>query len=219
MNMASLSNTLSGQSKEQTRGFLSRLKNEFLESPLASNVVLGFILAGFEKLVELDFACPCRPLYNACFAAAYIVLPGVVASVVMLCIQGCRKTSDIKHRVLLGIVPFLMWLILAFFDGQYYACAKTYWSGRFVMVDKSDHQKWCEPDNSTLSQENMSHTQQWYFHSQLIGLVILVISTIAFGVQQLKSKYCKCCEQDSQGQAIGSNNNASDIALTEAPVE
>lgn len=143
------------------------MKSKFINSPLASNVVLGFILAGFEKLVESEFACPCRPEWNALFASAYFVFPGVIASVLMLCSQGCKlKTrQELKHLILFGIVPSMMWLILLFLDGQYYACAKTDCSGS--IVDNTAYQKWCKPDNSTSSQEKMSQTQQWFYHSQV----------------------------------------------------
>lgn len=160
--------------------FISTLKSS-IKSPLASNVVLGLILAGLEKLVELEFACPCKPTLNAVFASAYFILPGVTVFVLMLCIQGrkCKTSQERENLVFYGVVPIITWLILMFLDGQYYACAKTNWSGRFVIVDKAAPEKWCEPDNTTLSVERMSQTQQWYFQSQvrnnLISLKLFIV--------------------------------------------
>lgn len=44
-------------------------------------------------------------------------------------------------------------MILLFFDGRYYACAMIDWSGRYVTAEEAAQEKWCEPGNSTLSEE------------------------------------------------------------------
>lgn len=151
------------------KGLISKMKGKFINSSLASNVVLGFILAGFEKLVESEFAFSSKPRQNALFASAYCVFPGVIASVLMLC-KGCKLKSykELEHFVLFFfffIVPTMMWLILIFLDVQFYACAKTDWSSRFVIVDKTTHQN-CEPHN-TSSQEKIYQTLQRFYYSQV----------------------------------------------------
>lgn len=151
------------------RKWAHMLTNELKKSPLASNVFLGFILAGLEKLVEIDFACPCDPKFNALFVSAYFIVPAVIASVLMLIAQECKRHScqDWENLVLFGTVPATMWITLLFLDGQYYACAMTNWSGRFVNADKASPEKWCEPDSDPSSQEKLKQTQKWYFHSQV----------------------------------------------------
>uniref|UniRef100_A0A0E9W9H8 Uncharacterized protein n=1 Tax=Anguilla anguilla TaxID=7936 RepID=A0A0E9W9H8_ANGAN len=43
------------------------LKNQLRNSPLVSNAVFSFILMGLEKLVDLEFECPCKPNGMLCF--------------------------------------------------------------------------------------------------------------------------------------------------------
>uniref|UniRef100_A0AAY4AUU9 Uncharacterized protein n=1 Tax=Denticeps clupeoides TaxID=299321 RepID=A0AAY4AUU9_9TELE len=111
--------------------------------PLVSNVAFGFILMGLEKLVELEFECPCNPSWNGVFSSAFFIIPAVMAFTLMLIFQGCRcDTWCYKSVSLSSFVPAVVWLILLFLDGQYFACAMTDWEGRFVLVDKAAPQKW-----------------------------------------------------------------------------
>ncbi|KAK2842428.1 hypothetical protein Q5P01_012628 [Channa striata] len=93
-----------------------------------------------------------------------------------------------------------MWIVLLFLDGQYYACAKTNWSGRFVIIDKAAPQKWCEPTNNTSSQELMVKTQMWFFESQRCGILLLVLSVIVFGGLHKLYKLCKSGEQGEEDE-------------------
>ncbi|KAG7245504.1 hypothetical protein INR49_010955 [Caranx melampygus] len=44
---------------------ITRLKDELGQCPVTLNVVFGFLLAGVQKMLEVDFACPCNPTWNA----------------------------------------------------------------------------------------------------------------------------------------------------------
>ncbi|XP_055365648.1 uncharacterized protein LOC114857907 [Betta splendens] len=182
--MGSVSKTVSAVAPHGKDLFLSRLKNEIIKSPLASNVLLGLILTGLENFIDMEFACPCDPAFNAFFASVYLFFPGVTASVLMLVTQGCRckAQQELEKVLLIGSVPVIMWLVLVFLDGEYFACAKTYWSGRYVIVDKAEPQRWCEPTNSTSYMERMRLTQRWYFQSQVMGIVVLIGSLALFGL-------------------------------------
>lgn len=158
-----------GQSSMESRQqWLSRLKSELSNSPLVSNVAFGFILMGLEKLVELEFECPCNPTWNRLFSAAFFIIPAVMAFTLMLIIQGCRCDAWCR-KTLSNCVPAVVWLILLFLDGQYFACAMTDWEGRFVLVDKAAPQKWCEPisEGDVTSQELMLRSQQLFVFSQV----------------------------------------------------
>uniref|UniRef100_A0A667WBX1 Uncharacterized protein n=1 Tax=Myripristis murdjan TaxID=586833 RepID=A0A667WBX1_9TELE len=121
------------------------LKSEFGNSPLVSNVAFGFILMGLEKLMEVEFECPCNPRWNGLFSSAFFVIPAVMAFWLMLIIQGCRYDRGCPRTMCISsFVPPIVWLILLFLDGQYFACAMTDWWGRFVIVDKAAPQKWCD---------------------------------------------------------------------------
>ncbi|KAI7802613.1 calcium homeostasis modulator protein 4 [Triplophysa rosa] len=164
--------------------WLTRLKNELSDSPLVSNVAFGFILMGLEKLVELEFECPCDPAWNGLFSSAFFMIPAVMALAIMMIVQGCRCEVSRRRSVSLSsVVPAVVWLILLFLDGQYLACAMTDWHGRYVIVDKAAPQKWCEPtqDQESVSPRDlMLRSQRLFVESQVIGIVLLIF--ICFGL-------------------------------------
>ncbi|XP_015459208.2 calcium homeostasis modulator protein 6 [Astyanax mexicanus] len=183
--------------------WLTRLKNELSNSPLVSNVAFGFILMGLEKLVELEFECPCNPTWNGLFSSAFFIIPAVMAFTLMLIIQGCRcDTWSRKSVSLSSVVPAVVWLILLFLDGQYFACAMTDWEGRFVIVDKAAPQKWCEPvgeedqEESTPPRELMLRSQQLFVVSQVIGIVLLIFICAGLVVYVIRES----CRRDCQSQ-------------------
>lgn len=150
--------------------WLTRLKNELSDSPLVSNVAFGFILMGLEKLVELEFECPCDPVWNGLFSSAFFIIPAVMALAIMMIVQGCRcEVSCRRSLSLSSVVPAVVWLILLFLDGQYFACAMTDWHGRYVIVDKAAPQKWCEPtqEERVSPRDLMLRSQRLFVESQV----------------------------------------------------
>ncbi|XP_056243705.1 uncharacterized protein LOC130176572 [Seriola aureovittata] len=162
--------------------FSSKLRSLLEKSPLGSNTVFGFILVGLEKLLEMEFACPCDSNHNVRLVVSLFINPAILAFVLMMRIQGCEcegKTS-LKQwikLVLSSLVPPFLWWILLLSDGQYIACAKSSQSGRFVVVDNASRQKLCTPYNGNSSQE-LIHTQKTYARSQEAGMWALISITI-----------------------------------------
>ncbi|XP_062327478.1 calcium homeostasis modulator protein 6 [Osmerus eperlanus] len=184
---------------ESRQQWLTRLKNELSNSPLASNVAFGFILMGLEKLVELEFECPCNPTWNGVFSSAFFIIPAVMAFTLMLIIQGCRCDTWCRKSVSLSsFVPAIVWLILLFLDGQYFACAMTDWKGRFVLVDKAAPQKWCEPtsEGDVPPQELMLRSQQLFVVSQVIGIFLLIFICVGLVVYVVRES----CHQEAEQQ-------------------
>lgn len=162
---------------------------------MTSNSVFTMILLGLEKMVELEFQCPCKPNLNRSFSLLFFIIPAFLAFMLMLISQRCDccgifkscgscgscKSNDISEccdcygclkRVCFSVVPAVVWLILVFLDGQYFVCAMTDWEGKFVSMDTENPKKWCEPvkedktRNST-TQELMMITQEFFFTSQV----------------------------------------------------
>ncbi|XP_061621629.1 calcium homeostasis modulator protein 6 [Phyllopteryx taeniolatus] len=186
---------LSSSSMESRQQWLTRLKDELSNSPLVSNVAFGFILMGLEKLVELEFECPCNPTWNGVFSSAFFIIPAVMAFTLMLIIQGCRCDAWCHRSVSLSsVVPAVVWLILLFLDGQYFACAMTDWEGRFVLVDRAAPQKWCEPisDGVVPQQELMLRSQQLFVFSQVLGIVLLIVICVGLVVYVIRQS----CQQE-----------------------
>ncbi|KAJ8343468.1 hypothetical protein SKAU_G00307970 [Synaphobranchus kaupii] len=186
---------------ERRLQWLSRLRNELSNSPLVSNVAFGFILMGLEKLVELEFQCPCNPKWNGTFSSAFFVIPAVMAFTLMLIIQGCRCHMHWpKSLSVSSFVPAVVWLILLFLDGQYFACAMTDWKGRFVTVDRAAPQKWCEPtdENDVTPQELMLRSQKLFVVSQVIGIALLVFICVGLIVYVIQES----CRQEEEMQEV-----------------
>lgn len=141
------------------------LMNQLERSPLVSNLFLGLILTLLEKLVEMEFSCPCVSGWNVAFACLFFSIPGFLSFVLMMCIRGCKSIESVCQCC----IPTLMWLTLTFLDGQYFACAMTYWSGSYETVPQSAHRKWCKPDNTSNEppEELLRMTQLWFTVSQV----------------------------------------------------
>ncbi len=138
--------------------WIGRLKNMVKKSPLYSNVIIGFMMLGLEQLVEIDFACPCNPKLNLLFSTTYFVVPALFSFALLFYIQSSQISnhSSCLHCALVCLMPAILWIMLLFFDGQYFACAKTSWEGLTVHTDITASTTWCQPlvtaDNTTEKQ-------------------------------------------------------------------
>lgn len=63
-------------------------KNSWRRVLFDSNAIIGFLMVGLEKLMEMDFACPCNPKMNLLFSAAYFVIPALFSGALMFYIQS-----------------------------------------------------------------------------------------------------------------------------------
>ncbi len=156
------------------RQWIASLKKELKKSPFYSNAIIGFLMVGLEKLVEMDFACPCNPKMNMLFSVAYFVVPALFSSALMFYIQSPQCKTKYLLSTLTCIIPAIVWIMLLFFDGQYLACAKTSWEGLTVHTDISASTTWCQP---LINPNNITEKQIQFFGfrnysqvSELMGL-------------------------------------------------
>ncbi|XP_052003622.1 calcium homeostasis modulator protein 4-like [Xyrauchen texanus] len=162
------------------RKWITNLKLMVKRSPLYSNCIIGFVMLGLEQLVEIDFACPCNPKLNLVFSAAYFVVPALFSFALLFYIQSSQcKYSSCLHCAAVCLTPALLWIMLLFFDGQYFACAKTSWEGLTVHTDISASTTWCKPLNKS---DNITEKQMAFFsyrnNSQIVGLCILLLISL-----------------------------------------
>ncbi|KAK9961011.1 hypothetical protein ABG768_008834 [Culter alburnus] len=161
--------------------WIGRLKNMVKKSPLYSNFIIGFVMLGLEQLVEIDFACPCNPKLNLLFSMAYFVVPALFSFALLFYIQSSQISnySSCLHCALVCLTPAILWIMLLFFDGQYFACAKTSWEGLTVHTDITASTTWCQP---LIERDNSTEKQMTFFsyrnNSQLVGLCILLLISL-----------------------------------------
>ncbi|XP_011619832.2 uncharacterized protein [Takifugu rubripes] len=188
---------------EPKKQWFYKLKHAFSKSRLAPKVALGFILTGLEKLMGLEFECPCSPKRNKLFSSAFFIVPAIMVFILMLITQKCRcdKSSGFTwyewfKKTVSSFVPAFVWLILLFFDGQYFTCAMTDWKGRFVLIDKAARQKWCEPisEGNFTTQELMLRSQEWIYESQVIAISLLIVLCLSLTVYLILN----CCQEKKQ---------------------
>lgn len=194
-------------SKEGKQEWIKRVKREFQNGPLASNAVFGFILTVLERLVETEFECPCKgKCWNGWFVATFFIFPGILAFVLMASVQGLKCSCDKgdAKRFFHCCIPTFVWMILLVFDGRYIACAMTDWSGRYVTADKAAPLKWCEPENGPLYQESLKKSQDWYFHSQLAGLCLVLVLASVLIIKCIMDQQSASTEQRDQASCSGS---------------
>lgn len=125
-----------------------------VKKAFVSHVVCSFILLGLEKIVEMEYRCPCDPKWNSLFTSTFFILPAITAFVAMIIVQGpmCKQVSKRPFVCLSYLIPPLIWLIILFFDGQYFACAMSNWNGTFVIANEDAPRKWCKPDEAVPTQ-------------------------------------------------------------------
>ena len=149
--------------------WFTKMKSQLTKGSFVPNVIFGSILACMEKLVEVEFECPCNPEWNKSLVDLYFVVPAVFVFVLMS-IQGIYNRNCPKgwwKIVFVGIAQAWLWVSLLFIDGNYFACAKTDWSGKYVNASEGGLRKWCKPTNNTSSEELLIKTEYSYFHSQV----------------------------------------------------
>ncbi|TNN43874.1 hypothetical protein EYF80_045928 [Liparis tanakae] len=180
---------------ERRRRWLGGLTDELSGNPVASNVAFGFVLVGLEKLMELEFKCPCSPRWNAVFSSTFFVIPAVMAFTLMLIVQGCRGEGRGRGggstASLSCVVPAVVWLILLFLDGQYFVCAMTDWEGRFVIVDKAAPQK-CMVEEFIKGFRPFKRAAMTLMWPMVIGIVLLVFICVGLMVYVIRGR----CEEE-----------------------
>ncbi|XP_054890906.1 uncharacterized protein LOC129363031 [Poeciliopsis prolifica] len=200
--------------------WISKLKGEFSKSPVATTLSFGLIQMVFEKLVEVDFTCPCDSRYNQLHTLPSFIVPPIIVCLLMFAIKcHCKSlgTFDCKscsksfcQAVSITFISATIWLIIVFFDGRYYTCAKTSWTGTYETIEKDGPLKWCKPDTDNLnsSKELLDKTEFWYSESQFIGFWMILGLTGLYVFCLLGSRFC-CSSDENYGTSRNERNNES----------
>lgn len=124
--------------------FMAGFKKFMKKKGVYANLIIGFLQLGLEKLLGMDFACPCDPDMNLIFSLAYFLIPAIFSSAFMFYVQSPNCKSKRSFSIVTSLIPAIMWVMLLFFDGQYLACARASRKGLMVQTDGSSF-TWCKP--------------------------------------------------------------------------
>lgn len=175
------------------RTWLTRIHKELKKTPLAANLIFSLFLAVMEKIAEVEFQCPCNPEYNSKFANAFFAIPFVLILLLMLIVQEWKRDCLLCCRnIFIMVFSVMVWLMLMFTDGQYYACSKTSWSGTVDLLDSHYPQKWCKPGDQNLTKEYMTKTREFFNYSQNVGITIAIVLTVLLGLYAIVSIWLSC---------------------------
>lgn len=186
----------------------STLKETVQSHPLTSNVMFSFLMVILEKLVDMEFVCPCKMrCENALFVFAFFILPAILAFLMMINLKNDNIAwNETWYKKVLGkgdcVIPAVAWIIILLFDGRYIACGMTYWPGRYETANKASSIDWCEPHNGTLYEERLMASQEWYFHSQCGGLALTLLVVLVGSCITIRNF---CANEETSGQTDTGN--------------
>uniref|UniRef100_UPI00398F2F39 calcium homeostasis modulator protein 6-like isoform X2 n=1 Tax=Pristiophorus japonicus TaxID=55135 RepID=UPI00398F2F39 len=152
------------------------------------NVVLSLILYGFEELMEKEIQCPCALKSNGKYISFTFIIPAILLFLISLLalkdsqiwckLCQCYKQEDKYKRLLLCLfilmtmvkasTPAMIWVVLLFLDGDYYACSNLMGKNETASVEA------CVSTCNKNFSEIPVTLQKLCFTSQLIGGILLV---------------------------------------------
>ncbi|KAI4889346.1 hypothetical protein NFI96_025606 [Prochilodus magdalenae] len=187
---------------------LEKLTEILKEHPWRSYVVVNLVLVLLEKLVELEFMCPCRRWYTEAFFCLYLIMPMLIALNFGVYLRKTKLWSDSKTpkrcpcllngcaKLLTCAVPSVFWLILFFGDGRYVACLITPLQEDYVESSENPPWEWCDK-NQTLTDEQ-KHVQISFYISKIVVFAFITIILFLALCHQCLDRQCgrvygRCC--------------------------
>lgn len=151
--------------------FNTDLRYLLSKNPVASTASFTAILWGVEKMVEMDFVCPCMEKLNMWFFALHCAGPAV----------ACFALGFYYMRsTLYSLCLSLFWLLLIFYDGRYLACGLEDANHNVtVVIEKHSPWKVCDC-SSEVTERNILEVPDYVIWSRVsrIGAVAVVIAMI-----------------------------------------
>ncbi len=166
---------------------LLRKLHAFLKQPEGFIALpLSFLLYGLEKLIEINFSCPCTVNLNTKLTASIFIGPAffILAFMFLLfrplrhgILYSAEANDDTQESCPTAFAPCLippvMWSIFLLLDGGYVACAMTDWKGVYVFDDELNR-SWCTPTygNKTYGNETDLRDQtRQYIHESQVNII------------------------------------------------
>lgn len=143
----------------------------FLRSRVGGLGISSLILAALEKMMDVNFVCPCRPGLNELIGVCYGAVP-CIGCFLFTCRfvdlgpgDGETQNGSLCKKIRFSALVALIWLFFFFIDGRYSACVFSHWGGQYT---DTGTMKWCKPTgNETLMFESQLETQKFITTSQV----------------------------------------------------
>ncbi|KAK7136902.1 hypothetical protein R3I93_017079 [Phoxinus phoxinus] len=127
---------------------------------------VSLLLLGFQVLMGVKFACPCRFWWNQGVALLIVTVPAFFAGLMMHLFLRFQKQNNSelsegqdntgisksgkKLHCMIRFIPSLLWVCVFLIDGDYLACGLTSWNGQYS-CDTDVHPNcvsWCKPESN-----------------------------------------------------------------------
>lgn len=162
---------------------LLRKLHAFLEkADVFITVPLSLLLFGLEKLIEINFSCPCIVDLNKKLTASIFIGPALFSFALMFLLlrpfrhgwffYSAGTNDDTQQNCPKAFAPCLippvMWMIFLLLDGDYLACGMTDWKGVYVF-DEELKKLWCKPTAEMYGNETNLRdlTRKYIYQSQV----------------------------------------------------
>ncbi|XDV22693.1 hypothetical protein PO909_027539 [Leuciscus waleckii] len=194
----------------EQQDLLKHMHKYLSQTAVFSSFPLSLLLLGLEKLIEIEFVCPCGPSTQLTvfifsgpalftFALMYILLRPFKHGCSRYCGGANDDTQENCPKAFVScLIPPVMWAIILLLDGNYFACAMTDWKGVYVF-DKELNRSWCKPTEGMRNEKELRDlTRKYIQQSQFLGYVtICVFSALTIILMSIYdcciSGKCNCC--------------------------
>ncbi|XP_056098724.1 calcium homeostasis modulator protein 5-like [Rhinichthys klamathensis goyatoka] len=174
---------------------------------------LSLLLLGLEKLIEIEFVCPCGQ--STLLTVFIFIGPSLFVFALMYLLlrpfkHGCSRcyagvNDDTQQNCPKAfascLIPPVMWAIILLLNGEYVACVMTDWKGVYVF-DKELNRSWCKPTEGMRNEKELRElTRKYIQRSQVAGYVtIFVFSALTIILLGIYDCYIRGKCDSSEGQ-------------------
>lgn len=170
----------------------------------------GFSFIGVEEIIEIHFSCPCAVGVNSLLTWSIFTGPPLLIFTLLFYYLRPFKhtdTNDNKQNSLKAFIsclfPPVIWVIIFFLDGDYFACYKMDWKGVYVF-DMQLNRSWCKPTEVMTNETELRYLiNNYVFQSQCIGFFTLASFSIIIFLMVCIYDCCKCGKRETQREGQG----------------
>lgn len=144
--------------KMHSKKILTSIHTFLTISGVYGSFPVSLLVVLLEVLMEYQFSCACSYertvwLITLIFLGPFFFTFGLMFITFRPCKYSFCSSEEPKDRFKfwkdLGncLIPPVIWIIVVFLDGDYWACGSASWKGNYVF-DEEINRKWCKPERA-----------------------------------------------------------------------